>query len=750
MDIPLLVSASGILLAMAVGFAFGLRAFAKQIGQRFILDWALSWGALAVYATAASLALLAVNAESLRTTRALWSLLSLAAAWAHLVYLGRGLTGIVSPDVRPLKYRAEILATLFGAAGVLVLVSSGSPETRLALYIVRVVLVGLGWSIAYLDAARLVRRGYLVRVSVAAKVLLIALIAYGTLRFLEPLAHLVGPNPVLAQLLTFGGLPMLAALGAGMISALLELERDVRVAAVAAESAERQRLQATLARREDWFRAMIENANDIIMQVQRDGRIDYVSPASKHILGLDPAELVGGNAFDLLHPDDVPVVSDAAERAFVRDPSVPRTVPFRVRNAAGEFIPAEATSHPYTEADGELRLVVAIRDVRERQRLETELVSARRLESVGRLAGGVAHDFNNLLTAIVGNTALMRELTAGNADLQSGIAEIEQSARRGAELTRRLLAFARRQMVEPRVVDVAAEIREMERLLLRLLGETKMLRLELPPGLASIRIDPTALEQILVNLAVNARDAMSDGGVLTIRARNESIGDAGKQGSSIPAGVWLRIDVVDTGVGIDPSIRPHLFEPFFTTKADSGGTGLGLPTVYGAVMQAGGRLKVESAPGHGATFSLFFPALTESARVITPTSTAAPEAAKPGETVLLIEDEATVRDVTTKLLQRLGFAVLTAVDGQDGIEVAAAYRGALHLIVSDLMMPRLNGHEAVTRIRAARPNTPVVFISGYSEEALRWRDGTPKPGKLLAKPFTLHELARAAREAIDG
>ncbi len=873
MRIPLFVSAAGILTVIAIGFTLGLRVLARAPGRRYVEHWALAWAALGVYAFAAAFALLGVNVPALAGTRAAFALLSIAAAWLHLRQLELGMYALCAPGEPPPRWRALLVAGASGVAGVLVVApSAAAPEARLQAYLARILLLALAWGVVYFSAGLLVRRRYRASAGIGRATLIISLGTYGLLRLLEPLSHLMGPAPIFAQFLTFGGLPLLVGLGAGMIIVLLEVERDRAIAAleaqaeaetaakgsearlatalassldavliidpdgslvsfnprfasllrdvrgievragmpvtdlikqgafpewpamfatalagegdrrairlnlghgldrvfsiritpviestrivgvlvVAHDATEEEQLRTEMARREDWFRSMIENANDIILQITREGKIEYASPSVVRILGHLPSAITLTNGFALIHSDDQGVVRDALERSFAGDPTMPITVAFRARHANGEYVHLEAVSRPYTETDGQTRLMVAIRDVRERRRLESELLSARRLESIGRLAGGVAHDFNNLLTAIMGNLSLMRERARHLPDFAEHIDEAESAAQRGAELTRRLLAFARRQRVEPRVLNVAIEVQELERLLRRLLGSSVTLELDLPATLWQVLVDPAALEQMLVNLAVNARDAMPDGGVMTVRASNVQVGDAGIEGMSVPAGDWLRIDVLDTGIGIPAEIVGQVFEPFFTTKEPLGGSGLGLATVYGAITQAGGQVRVRSTPGTGTTFSLFFP--REFAAPKKTPATAQPDRpqANPGETLLLIEDEASVRDVTAKLLGRLGYTVITAVDGLDGVEKAAAHTGRLDLVVSDLMMPVLGGIEAVTRILERRPELPVLFVSGYSESALRWTDGAPRGGKLLQKPFSVDDLARAVRTAIDG
>lgn len=873
MRIPLFVSASGVLALTAVGFTFALRVLARGSGRRYVEHWALAWAALGVYAFASGLALLGVNVPALASSRTAFALLSITAAWLHLRHLELGMYALCAPDERVPHWRRWVVggAALFAGALVLAPAPAG-PNGRMQLYVARIMVLALLWGLVYFSTAWLVRQRYRATAGIGRSTLLISLGLYGLLRVLEPLSHLLGPAPVLAQFLTFGGIPLLVGMGAGMIIVLLEVERDRVIAAleaqaeaetaakglearlatalassqdavlivdpagrlvsfnprfaallrdvqqleiaagievaplirpgafpewpvmfasalqgesdrrtvkldlghgvqrvfsirttpvvesgaivgvlvVAHDATEEERLRAEMARREDWFRSMIENANDIILQLTHEGRIEYVSPSVERILGRPPSQITLTIGYALIHPDDMTMLREAIERSFQGDPSMPSTVPFRARHATGDWVHLEAVSRPYTEADGRTRLMVAVRDVRERRRLEAELLSARRLESVGRLAGGVAHDFNNLLTAIMGNLSLMRERAHDMPDCLDHLDEAESAAQRGAELTRRLLAFARRQRVEPRILDVAMEIRELERLLKRLLGDTVTLQLALPPSLWKVRADPASLEQMLVNLAVNARDAMPKGGTMTVRASNMHFGDLGSEGMSLPAGDWLRIDVQDTGVGIPAEIIGQIFEPFFTTKEPLGGSGLGLATVYGAITQAGGHVRVQSAPGEGTTFSLFFPRERAAPKPEPALPASDRPRAKEGETLLLIEDEASVREVTAKLLGKMGYTVITAVDGLDGVAKATAHAGRLDVVVSDLMMPGLGGIEAVARILETRPGLPVLFVSGYSESALRWTEDTPRAGRLLQKPFSVDDLAHAVRTAIDG
>ncbi|HRN53545.1 MAG TPA: PAS domain S-box protein [Gemmatimonadaceae bacterium] len=740
------------------------------------------------------------------------------------------------------------------------------------LYLVRIALLALPWGLSHASAGRLMLRQPPGTASLGRSVLLVTLFAYAGLRVLEPSAHFVGPAPILAQFLTFGGLPLLVGVGAGMLITLLEVERaravsetsarsaaertatesEARLAAalatstdpmlvvdpagrvisanrifvalvaeatgmdvlpgmpitdvmdevtrefwdealphalagdpqvrnqrflfpqlsapraftvrftpvreggsiigvlvVAHDTTEEERLRYEMARREEWFRSLIENASDMVFQVTGDSLIEYASPSVERILGYDHLQMIGRTGFDFIHPDDVPTVADALRRSLAHDDTVPTVIPLRARTAQGAYIPLEGVSRPYVERDGSERLIVALRDVRERQRLEDELTGARRLEAIGRLAGGVAHDFNNLLTAVAGNVTLLKLKTEGQAGIGEHLLEIDHSVQRGAELTRRLLAFARQQRIEPRILHVPTQVTDLERLLRRLVGDAILVDLDLPGSLWSIRADVTAFEQVLVNLAVNARDAMPDGGSIRVVGRNLSVGAGGRESLNLTPGDWVELIVEDTGSGIAPELLPRIFEPFFTTKADRGGTGLGLATVYGAVTQMGGQVRVDSTVDRGTRFTLHFPRIKAAHEPAVVTPKPALPRAKDGEVVLLMEDEAPVREVTAKLLRRLGYVVLAAEDGERGVAVAESHDGPLAIIVSDMVMPGIHGDVACARIRERRPDTPVLFISGFSQEALRWQHGPPADSRLLTKPFTLDDLAASVREMID-
>jgi len=752
--IPLFVSGSGILAAFALGFAATLWTLRRQPGAaEHLKTWQSVWATLSVYAVFAAISLLAVNTPALKVWRQPASLISLGAALVHLMLLVRGAHALgAAGRPRPRFLDLGIIAIMTIAAVGVLLPAPADPELALARYLRRASLLAVGWSSIYLWAGWRIASGAREISPLGRNTLSGALVAYGLLRLVEPASHYVGPNPIIEQLLTLGGIPMQVAMGAGVLIALLDVEGARSVAALEARAAAQLAAfesEAELRRRDARFRSLIEHSTDIIFMLDRKGTVLYTSPSVTRVLGWSNEEVAGTSCFQYVHPEDVANMRDQMERSFARDPSLASGVPVRTRHRNGDYLRLEGASRPFVEEDGSPRLIVSLRDVRERDRMATELVAARRLESVGRLAGGIAHDFNNLLTAILGNVTLLRPLIDAGEEARTHLDEIDHAGRRGADLTLRLLAFARRQMIEPRTIDLGAQVHGLERLLRRLLGEDISLQIETPAVVWSVRADPTAIEQALINLVVNARDAMPRGGRLSVRVRHHAAGDRGLP-RGIPAGEWVGVDVEDTGVGIDEHTKTRLFEPFFTTKGPAGGSGLGLATVHGIVGQAGGHVHVTSAPGEGATFSLLFPRIHETSSVSEINSPPEPVAlARAGETVLLVEDEESVRQVTARMLRRLGYAVLTASDGAEGVHVARGHTGRLDALLSDLVMPVMGGVEAAARIVETRPGLPVVFLSGFSEDALTGRDALPEGGRLITKPFTMQQLATALRTALD-
>ena len=388
-------------------------------------------------------------------------------------------------------------------------------------------------------------------------------------------------------------------------------------------------------------------------------------------------------------------------------------------------------------------------DITERKQLEEQFHQAQKMEAVGRLAGGVAHDFNNLLTAILGSADLVLDSLPPGGPAREEVEEIRKAAVRAADLTRQLLAFSRQQVIAPVVLNPNDVVANMDKLLRRLLGEDVELRAALAPELAAVKADPSQLEQVVLNLAVNARDAMPNGGRLTIETQNVELDQEYVQGHlSAQPGAYVMLAVSDTGVGMDAATQARIFEPFFTTKEKGKGTGLGLATVYGIVKQSGGWIWVYSEPGHGTTFKVYFPRALEAAAPVAP-SPASPVSVRGSETVLVVEDEEVIRNLVRKVLTANGYTVLVAANGRDAEQVAGQHDGAIHLLVTDVVMPGMNGREVAQRLAGARAGIKVLYLSGYTDDAIV-HHGVLEPGvAFLQKPFTPAVLGRKVREVLD-
>ena len=392
-------------------------------------------------------------------------------------------------------------------------------------------------------------------------------------------------------------------------------------------------------------------------------------------------------------------------------------------------------------------LVLTLRDVGERDLLEEQLRQAQKMEAIGLLAGGVAHDFNNLLTTVLASSDMALAQVRPEDPLREDLEEIRHAATRAAALTGQLLAFSRKQLVEPRVLDLARVIEETGRLMTRILGEQLRLVTDLAPQLGAVRADRAQVEQILLNLAVNARDAMAAGGSFTIRAGNVDLTQPiTTRLANVPAGPFVLMEFVDTGEGIDAAVLPRIFEPFFTTKPRGKGTGLGLASVYGIMRQSAGYITVESTRGKGSTFRLYFPRVTEAIPAEEPV--AATEPTSGSGTILLGEDETALMSVGQRILQSAGYTVLAAPNAEEALQIAAAYAAPIDLLVSDVIMPGESGPVLAQRLLRERPELRVLFISGYTGDELGEHGALERTVALLQKPFTVRELTERVRDAM--
>ena len=543
----------------------------------------------------------------------------------------------------------------------------------------------------------------------------------------------------------------------------------VGVATAARDIGERARAEAMI-------RGLLEAAPDAIVCVGPDGRIALANAQVERLFGYTREELLG-KPVELLVPQSARHLHPAHRSEYFADPS-PRPMGAGMQLAGrrkdGTEFPAEISLSSIETQEG-LLVSAAVRDVTdrleaqaererltaqaERERVERKLHQSQRLESLGQLAGGVAHDFNNLLAVILNYSAFVAEEVARLAPaddgehwatVQSDMEQIRKAATRASRLTHQLLAFGRREVVQPQVLDLGEVVRDIEKLLRRTLGEHVQLATYIEPELWPVFVDPGHVEQVLVNLAVNARDAMRTGGILTLEVGNlvadESYVEAR---SGLDEGRYVRLRVTDTGEGMDEQVLRRVFEPFFSTKPKGEGSGLGLATVYGIIAQAGGHVDIYSERGRGTVVTCLFP-ITQEASATRPASAPAPaERRGGGETVLVVEDEDAIREVTRRILTRHGYEVIAAPNGPAALRISEEYDGPLDLLLTDVVMPEMLGKEVVERMRAARPQIAVLYMSGYAQPVLA-SEGTLAPGvTLVEKPFTEAALLAKVREVLE-
>jgi PAS domain S-box-containing protein len=509
-----------------------------------------------------------------------------------------------------------------------------------------------------------------------------------------------------------------------------------------------KRSREALRRSEERFRALIEKSTDMVQVLDGEGRITFWSPSTTETLGWREDEAVGRHALDWVHPEDRERFSALLTQLLARPGGRERAL-LRHRHADGSWRHVETQARNLLDDPAVRGVVVNSRDVSEQLTLEQQLRQAQKLESVGRLAGGVAHDFNNLLTVILAGVEELRSAPRDQAAPAEIVDEIGAAGDRARELTQQLLAFARKQVITPVSLDLSAVVQGTEKLLARLLGEDIVLTTRLAPDLWAVRCDRGQVEQIIVNLAVNARDAMPAGGQLSLETSNvELTGDASGARAGLRPGRWARLAVRDDGEGMAPEVRERIFEPFFTTKEKGKGTGLGLSTVYGIVTQSDGFVQVDSEPGRGTTFEIFLPAAATEAPAAAPPSA---HASRRGtETVLVVEDDAQVRAITVRALRSAGYRVLVAADGREALALSSLEPHPVHLLVTDMVMPGLGGKAVAEQLTAARPGLRVLYVSGYTQDVIDQHGVIEAGVELLSKPFTPGVLLARVRAVLDG
>ncbi|MBK9517087.1 MAG: PAS domain S-box protein [Anaeromyxobacter sp.] len=526
---------------------------------------------------------------------------------------------------------------------------------------------------------------------------------------------------------------------AGRVAGIIGTARDVT---------DTRRDEQALVERERHRGAVLAASIDAFWELTEDGRLVDANEATLAMTGYTREELLRLRVSDVDAVDDQSAVQARIVR--LRQQGFDR-FESRVRRKDGTLVEVESSLTLVPGAPG--RIVAFIRDVTDRRRTEAQLRQAQKLESIGRLAGGVAHDFNNLLTVVLSCASALREdALAGRAAGLEEVEEVRAAGLRARDLTRQLLAFARKQVITPVRLDLNELVRASEKLLRRVLGEDVELSVETAPGLWPVLGDAGQLEQVLMNLAVNARDAMPTGGRLSISTANALVTRHGPGEGGLRAGEWVQLTVADTGTGLSPEARAHLFEPFFTTKPVGQGTGLGLATVYGIVEQSGGQLLVESEPGRGTAVLVYLPRGAASPADEPPPDRPAAERATPtgAETILVVEDDAQVRSVTVRTLRKAGYRVLVAESGPAALAASREETAAIHLVVSDVVMPGQSGPEVVAALARQRPGLRVLFVSGHAEEAVARRGVFDAAVNLLPKPFAPEDLLARVRQALDG
>jgi PAS domain S-box-containing protein len=524
-------------------------------------------------------------------------------------------------------------------------------------------------------------------------------------------------------------------------------ERVERVLWTSSDITERVNAAESLEASERRARAMVEHGTDCISLVSADGTITYASPGLLAALGFGAEELIGMYGLDLVHPEDRAVAA-AAGRASAPGSSNETTV--RLRHKDGSYRWFDGTSQNLLHDPAVRAVINNQRDVTLRRRLEEQLRHSQKMEAIGLLAGGVAHDFNNLLGIIVGFAGLAARNLPSDHPVRQHLHEVEQAGRRGGELTRKLLAFSRKQIMQTQSLDVRSAVEDFSRLIERIVGEDVEIALERAPDALVVRADPMQLEQVLMNLCANARQAMPVGGHLRISTR-----EAHFDASSLVARPWARagafaeIAVSDTGVGMDEATMARVFEPFFTTKPE--GTGLGLAMVYGIVEQHGGFMHVESTLGQGTTFRAYLPRTSDGMPASNGPRSGRERAARGNEALLVAEDEPSLRAFIAATLTELGYRVTATRDGDEAVRTFERDGGAFALVILDVVMPRLGAREAYERMRALRPEVKVLFTTGYAPASTRlWEVLGSGAAPLLEKPFTSEALGQAVRDAIEG
>jgi two-component system cell cycle sensor histidine kinase/response regulator CckA len=530
---------------------------------------------------------------------------------------------------------------------------------------------------------------------------------------------------------------------------------DGRMVVILFDITERKRAEEALRHSEEQYRLIAENTKDLICTLDLQGNFHYVSPSFKEVLGYSPEELRGLNAFSLIHPGNREALMKIYQQALIKKEA--GNAEFRYRHKNGNWRFFESVGNWIFNGNGTPReSVIVSRDITERKQaeekmaaLQVQLGQSQKMEAIGRLAGGIAHDFNNILAVIQGYSDLCLSGIPKENPLREDIQAITNAVKRAANLISQLLAFSRRQTMEMEVINLNPLLQNLEKMLRRVIGEDVELVTTLPDDLGRVKADPGQIEQILLNLAVNARDAMPSGGKLTIETANVTLKETNGQDPMGPTpGHYVMISIGDTGLGMTQEVKERIFEPFFTTKEIGKGTGLGLSMVYGIVQQSGGHIGVDSEPGEGATFRIYLPRVDEP--VVGVDEKEIGELPLGNETILVVEDEEEVRKLVARSLKKQGYNVLEASQGKEVFSLCEEQGGPIHLMVTDVVMPEMTGVELAKRIKQVHPGMKVLYMSGYTLDRVAIDCEKVEKGiEFIRKPFTAYKLTRKIREVLD-
>lgn len=511
----------------------------------------------------------------------------------------------------------------------------------------------------------------------------------------------------------------------------------------------------SLSQSEERYRDYFENAKDAIYVHDLTGRYIMVNKAGEELIGYSREEILQMRISDVVPRASLDHIH-ARLKEKLEDHSLTIYEVEAIRKD-GSRVPIEVSSRLIYENGVPVAVQGSARDITERKRAEEalrasqlQLQQSQKLEAIGQLAGGVAHDFNNMLTAIIGYTDLSLRRVGLENPIRRNLEETKKAAERAASLVRQLLAFSRKQILEPKVLDLNDVVKDMHKMLTRLIGENIKLATRLETDLGSVKADPCQVEQIIVNLVVNARDAMPRGGRVTIETANFTIDDqTALKHVSVKAGEYVMLSVSDTGSGMDQETQARIFEPFFTTKEVGKGTGLGLSTVYGIVKQSGGNIWVYSEPGMGTVFKVYLPRIDDATASTIARQEQEAIAPRGTETILLVEDEDVVRGLTKNILMQAGYNVLDARSGDEAIRLCQAHAGPIDLLLTDVVMPEVSGKDVADRLLELRPSIRVLFMSGYTDEAIVQHGVLDANVKFIQKPFTWVALTRKVREVLN-